>query len=465
MSALTRPHAAPARPTRAVVVGASIAGLLAARVLADHVDQVLVLEREKLRDDLAPRGHVPQGKHAHVLLTAGQQLIEQWFPGMGEELLDQGAVAINGERAIFFHDGGYRVRGQWGDIEPICMTRPLLETTVRRHVTGRTRIRIVDGELVDGLAFDGDRVAGVRLADRVEMADLVVDCSGRNSRIAHQLTQSGRLTLPVSQVQVDVSYATRMFRRGPGDIDGSFCFVPATPPRWSRYAVLLPIEGDRWILSLGGMHGDVPPSDDVGYLAFARSLPSPVIGQVVAHCEPLTPVTSYRLPSNQRRHYERVAGVPGFVALGDTVASFNPSYGQGMSSAALQAEALGESLRRHPIGSAAMVRDFARHAARVVDMPWTVAVGADFLHPATTGPKPPGTDLINRYVHQVLLAAHTSLPVQRTMMDVQSLLAPPTSLMRPSVMARTMVAARRSPARTGRVNHPRDMHSTPVEAS
>lgn len=440
----------PRQHTVAVVVGASMAGLFAARALHEHVDRVVLLERERLRPEAVPRGRVPQGQHAHVLLAAGQQRVAAWFPGVLDDLAAQGAVHIDGHGAVWHQAGGYRVRGDWGQ-SAICMTRPVLETTVRRHVLGLPRVSIRDGAAVRRLMLRDGRVTGVLLEDGEELAaNLVVDCGGRNSRLVHQLRDDGLLQPPESRVHIDMAYGSRLLRRRPGDLDGSFVVVAPSPPESFRAGVLLPVEGDRWILSLGGMHGDAPPVDNEGYLAFARSLPSPAIAQVLERAEPLTPVVAFRLPSNQRRHFEQVSPLlTGLAVLGDAVCSFNPIYGQGMSSAALQAEALEETVDRHGLGTPEMTRAFAGRAAKVIDNPWAVAAGADFAHPSTTGAKPPGTDLVNRYVHRVLLATHTSLPVQRAMNDVQNLLAPPSSLMRPSVMARVALHARRSPDHAG----------------
>lgn len=129
--------------------------------------------------------------------------------------------------------------------------------------------------------------------------------------------------------------------------------------------------------------------------------------------------------------------------------SFNPVYGQGMSSASLQASALAELVAQHGAGAERLPKAFYRRIAPIVDNPWKIAAGADFLHPRTTGPKPSGTDLVNRYLAKVQLACHTSPSIAATMLEVQNLLAPPTSLMAPHRVARVLLAAGRSPAVTG----------------
>ncbi len=441
--------------TRAVVVGASIAGLLTARVLSDHVDEVVVLEREHLQDAPEPRGHVPQGRHLHLLLSAGLDRLVDWFPGIDDELERQGAVWIDGSRGWLFQAGGYRVRGDWG-VTVLSMTRPLLEQVVRHRVSQLRQVRIEDGVQVSQVCVAEGRVTGVLAGGAERQADLVVDCSGRSSRIAHQLESSGELVPPISQVVIDCAYASRFLPRGPDDFDGAFTVCGTTPSASFRGGSVLPVEGARWLVTLVGVHGEVPPTDDDGFLKFAHSLLSPTVGQLIEHTRPTSPVAAYRFPSSQRRHYERLVHLlPGLVTVGDAACSFNPIYAQGMACAAIQADALGAVLRTVPVGSAELPQRFHKRAAAILDTPWSIAVGADFLHPATTGPKARGTDLFNRYVLRVIRAGHTDLSVARTLNLVLNLAKPTSSLVRPATVARVLRASRHSPSATGEApQHP-----------
>jgi 2-polyprenyl-6-methoxyphenol hydroxylase-like FAD-dependent oxidoreductase len=430
-----------------IVVGASMAGLLAARAMAEHADHVVVLERDPLAAGSGPRRGVPQGRHAHAILAAGLRRIEGWFPGFSDELVAGGAVAGDGGDAIWWQAGALKVRADVG-VRAISASRPMLEAAVRRRLLATPGVEIRSGAGVGSLQLEGDRVTGVVADGAVVRAQLVIDATGRNTRLLGQLAAAGHEAPKTSQVVIDMSYATRLLPRTAGDIGAMYCVVAPTPPGEDRFGVLLPIEGDRWILTMGGFHGDRAPTDDAGYLQFARSLPHPAIAELLARVEPLSEVMTHRLASNQRRHFERLGRVPaGYVAIGDAVCSFNPIYGQGMSSAALQAEALAGVAARYQLDSAALGRAFYRRAAKVVNNPWQIAAGSDFLHPATTGPKPAGTAVINRYVAKVQLATHVSAAVLAEMQKVQNLLAPPPSLMRPATMVKVLRAARRSPAR------------------
>jgi 2-polyprenyl-6-methoxyphenol hydroxylase-like FAD-dependent oxidoreductase len=441
--------------TTAIVVGASVSGLLTARALSDLVDEVVVMERERLTDAASPRGHVPQGKHLHLLLTAGLQRLVAWFPGIDDELERMGAVRIDGTRAWVYQAGGYRAQGDWGQ-SALSMTRPLLEQVVRRRVALLDNVKLQDGVVVERLEESERRVSGVVVDGVFTRADLVVDCSGRSSRIAHQLESSEVLAPPVTRVTIDCAYASGFLPRSADDFEGAFLVCGTSPPTSFRAGAVLPVEGDRWMVTLAGVHADVPGTTDDEILAFSRSLLSPAVAQLVELAGPLSSVASYRFPSSQRRHYEKVPLLlPGFVTLGDAACSFNPIYGQGMACAALQADALGETVREVGVRSEDLPRRFHRRAAKIIDAPWAIAVGADFLHPKTDGPKARATDQVNAYVMRLVKASQTSVQLARSFNNVLNLVDPTSSLLRPSVVARVLASSVPGRRPQARVGHPR----------
>jgi 2-polyprenyl-6-methoxyphenol hydroxylase-like FAD-dependent oxidoreductase len=443
------------REGRVIVVGASIAGLLSARALVHSAASVVVLERDRLPDEVSPRGRVPQGRHLHLLLSAGLERLRDWFPGIEEELESYGAVRVDGTGAWVHQGGAYRARGDWGRAG-LSFTRPLLEHVVRRRVAALPGVTVEEGVTVNGVVQSGRRVSGVLVAGRERAADLVVDCSGRSSRIAHDLAASGVLDPPVSRVGIDVGYTSFFLRRSPDDFEGQF-LVDIENPGTFRGAAILPVEGDRWQVTLSGVHGDVPPTTDEGISAFARGLATPAVAQLIAHCERVSQIETYRFPSSQRRHYEKLPRLlDGLVTLGDASSSFDPVYGQGMSSSALQAAALGEVAAQLGVRSPELPKRFHRRAARIVEAPWRIAVGGDFGHPATVGPRPRGTRQLNGYTLRVIRAAHASVPVARSFNRVLQLDDPPRALVGPAMVARVLRESRRSPVATGaEVRHPR----------
>lgn len=204
------------------------------------------------------------------------------------------------------------------------------------------------------------------------------------------------------------------------------------------------MEDQRWHVVLGGYFGDAAPTDPAGARTFARSLADPVLAEVLDRPF-LEPPARYTFRSSLRRHWEDVPLPTGVCVVGDAVASFNPIYGQGMTSALLQVEAMGRELDR--LGNtAALPRAVARQAAKVVANPWLTAAGGDFIYAATRGTRPPGHALVNRYVDRVTAVAAVDVEVNRALTAVQQMLAPPPTLFAPPVMARTLRRRRRRPA-------------------
>ncbi|MFS8102144.1 hypothetical protein LFM09_33975 [Lentzea alba] len=419
--------------TSAIVIGAGLAGLATARVLSDHVDDVRVLERDRLPLEAVPRPSVPQGRHAHVLLASGQRQLDDWFPGLADELTAGGAVSVPADLGFISSS----------------MSQPLLERTIRGLLLRqRPNVSVSDETAVDGLLVEDGRVVGVEVDGVRHRADLVVACSGRHTRFLDQLAGTGFPAPPVSEVRIDVACGTCVVPRQPDDFAGALAVAVDDPALGHRVGLMVPAEGDRWIITLASFHDDGPPADPAAYEDFARSLPLPLIADVLAQAEAATPVMTYRMPTSQRRHVERLKQTPaGFLVLGDAICSFNPLHAQGMSSAALQARALGHAISRHGSASPRLPGAFYRRAARVIDLPWRIAARADLADPRISGPDLVGTDLVDRYLDKALWAGHTSVPVARRTMQVQHLLARPETLITPAMIVRVLLTAVTRPRR------------------
>jgi 2-polyprenyl-6-methoxyphenol hydroxylase-like FAD-dependent oxidoreductase len=431
----------------AVVIGASMAGLCAARVLADRFDRVTVLDRDRLPDGPTWRQQVPQGRHPHLLLAAGARLLEGWFPGVIDELYAGGAVELDLSADLYWYQSGGVARRPASSLKGPSMTRPFLEWTIRRRLASIPATTIRGNTTVEGLDLDptGTRVAAVRLDDGVTVpCDLVVDATGRRARSLGWLAALGYPQPEVSRVEIDTRYVTQELRRRElpsrewkmaGVIDA---------PASKRIAMALPVEGNRWLVVFGGVHGEVAPTDVHQRLAYARTLPAPVIANVLEESEPVADPVTHRFPSSQRRHVERMKRFPlGWVLLGDAIGSFNPIYGQGITSAALQADALGTALDRSGATDRPFARRYFKAASRIVNTAWSTAVGSDFAYPDTTGPKPPGTELLNRYMDKVLVAAQRDDAVSLRFNEVVAMVRKPESLMAPRFALRVLRAARR----------------------
>lgn len=438
----------------AIVLGASMAGLLTARVLSEHFGQVTLIERDPVADRPEARKGQPQTRHLHGLLASGLEIMTRYYPDIIDALEAGGAIVSDfGENMRWHTYGGYRQRFTLG-IKAALMSRPFLEHLVRTRTLAQANITLIDNCAVRGLMTTADRthIVGIEAERRDQegafealTADFIVDCTGRGSRTPQWLAEFGYTAPAESEVKVNVGYATQIFRRNPGD-DYAKEWILITPeaPRETRFGGMFPIEGDRWIVSMGGWAGDHAPTDPAGFLEYARTMPTPDIYNLMRTAEPLTEVYPHKFNCSLRRHYEKLAHFPaGYLVLGDAICSFNPTYGQGMTSAALQAAVLDELLTERGGELAGIAPLFFKRAAKVVDTPWQLAVGEDFRYPQTTGPKPAGVDLLNRYVAAVHRATLVDPEVGRAFAKVMNLMAPPASLMAPGMMVRVWRANRR----------------------
>lgn len=425
----------------AVVVGGSVAGLAAAATLSPRAGRVLVLERRP-----ATGGSVaPQGALPHVMLAAGAASLERLFPGFARELRDHGAGDAGDDPEVlpcrWVSAGATRDHLRLPDLgfpRALCGRR-LIEDRLRARVRALPNVELLDGS-VSGIHWTGTgpgaRAAAVQMDGRALETDLVVDAGGRTSHAAAWLAAADVPAPDVTEVVVDVRYTGIVVERRAGDFDGAGFVVVQNDASLARIGVALMMEQDRWHLVLGGYFGDAAPIDPSGARAFARSLRDPVLAEVLGRPF-LEPPARYTLRSSLRRHWEGLPLPGGLCVVGDAVASFNPVYGQGMTSALLQVEALGRELDRR--GNAAeLPRAVARQAAKVVANPWLTAAGADFVYRATRGRRPPGNAFVNRYVDRVTAVAAHDVEVNRALTAVQQMLAPPASLFAPPVVARTL---------------------------
>ena len=444
----------PAVGQHAIVIGAGIAGLVAARVLTDQFAYVTLIERDALPPQAAPRPGVPQARHVHVLLLRGQRLLAQLFPGLPAELTAAGAPVLNWTRDwAIFQNGGWVPRCASDYVGFLC-SRDLLEACLRARLRQRGTVTFLEQQAVTGLVLDarGRAITGVRVrarggagrpagAEAMLGAQFVVDASGRDSQAPQWLAALGYPAPAETTINAHQAYASRWYRPPPGR-QPEVVLVGGTPPHEPYGGGVYPMEGGRWLVSLGGVNGVVPPLDEAGFLAFARGLPQPAVYAALQAAEPLTPIVGYQRTANRLRHYERLARQPeGFVVLGDAVCTFNPVYGQGMTVAALGAALLGRSLRApHRAGPAGaltgVAQRFQRRLARLNATPWLLATGADLRWPGTTGGRPSrGARLVQAYIDQVLRVVLVDDGAYRVLLEVTHLLRPPRVLFGPQVVA------------------------------
>jgi 2-polyprenyl-6-methoxyphenol hydroxylase-like FAD-dependent oxidoreductase len=445
---------AASRKRHAVVVGGSLVGMLAARVLSDHFDSVTLLERDCFPEAPAARKGLPQGRHVHGLLERGRRVMEHFFPGFTDELVHEGATAMD-----FTQDVAWMSPYGWfarfpGDILMLACTRDLIDWCVRRRVAALPNVFICQGVAVSGLIRgprEEDRVTGVRVRSRivdarmdldaVELrANLVVVADGRNSHLPEWLAKLGYRPPEEAVVNSFQGYASRLYRPpAQFESDWKSLYVQQAPPDDPRGGLISPVEGGRWLVSLVGGDGDYPPTDKAGFLSFARSLRSPMLYEAIAEAEPLTEIAGQRGTENRLRHYDRPGQLPdGVVVLGDAVCAFNPVYGQGMTAAALRAEVLDRFLQEEShFRGAGNGQVFQQRLVRAIAAAWQLSSGADNQFRSTEGP-PQGwmARLTARYLARVMRASTRRPWMRRRLTEVLHLVRSPSELLDPGVLMR-----------------------------
>lgn len=437
---------------RAVVLGASMAGLLAARVLADFYGSVVVVERDVLPDMPAQRRGVPQGRHVHGLLAGGAYALNTLFPGMLDELVAAGGHLLDDSNLsrVWMRLGGHDLNRSSAFAQPIVSylaSRPFLEAHVRQRVRSLGNVSVLDGhDVVALLAAKTDRVDGVRVADRDMCcdqdlsADLVVDAMGRGGRTPAFLEALGYARPMEERITVEVAYASQQLRIPAGTLTEKLILVGAVPDRPTGGA-LFACEHQTWILTLAGMAGNEPPTDRAEMIRYAAEFAPPPMMAALHAAEALTEVSHFRYPASVRRRYDRMLRFPaGLLVCGDSMCSFNPVYGQGMSVAALEAIALRDCLSR---GNHDITRRFFRASAKPLNAAWQMASGADLALPQVQGRRSIQTRLANRYTQRLLAAAESDVVVAEAFFRVMNLVDPPSRLLRPNVLSRVSTAQRR----------------------
>jgi 2-polyprenyl-6-methoxyphenol hydroxylase-like FAD-dependent oxidoreductase len=435
---------------RAVVIGAGIGGLLAARALADRFEQVTVIERDALPAADEPRRAIPQGRHNHTLLPPGQLCLEVLLPGILGELVAAGAPTYTAMRELRCVANGHQfARGDTGR-RSVLASRPFLEGHVRRRVAALPSVELMERCDAVGLLADEprERIVGVRVLRRAAgsaveelPADLVVAAGGRGARLGAWLEELGYDRPAEQRLEIDIVYASRRLRLPPGALGPDKMVLVFARPELPRGLFLFASEHGGWQLSLYGYAGHHPPTETDGFLDFVDSIAPADVAAAIRAAEPVEPVVAHRIPADVRRRYERLRRLPaGLLPFGDAICMFNPTFGQGMTVAAREAVALRDCLAAGPHG---LERRFLRAAAGIVDDAWTLATGADLAQPTVAGRRPARVRLINAYLKRLHAAARHDPQLALAFINVIAMIDRPRRILHPAPVARVLTAGLR----------------------
>jgi flavin-dependent dehydrogenase len=420
-----------------VIIGASLAGLFAAAAAATAGARTMIIERDVLPDQPVPRKGVPQGRQPHVLLHRGLLAAEELVPGIRGDLLSHGAVPIDTGTIAWL--GEYGWLPTWiPAYQTVSATRPLLEHLVRQLVCDLDGVTIREGVRATDLRRNARHWQVVCEEATVVQADLVIDASGRGSRLPHWL---GELGIPVTEpltIDAHLGYACRTYRCiGEPPID--IAVVIAATPQTGRGALAIPVEDGQWLIIAGG-YGDRRPSRVVEeFDEFLATLPDPAIFDLTRHLEPVSDIAIHRQTGNRRNRYGKSRAWPaGLLAVGDAYCAFNPVYGQGITVAACQALLIRDALKhdRTPAGHGPVeTRRLQRRIGAAADLPWTVATTEDLRHPSSTGSQSRLQRLVGLWTAELArLAAHGDRGAFLAFARLYHLMASPAILFNPAVI-------------------------------
>jgi 2-polyprenyl-6-methoxyphenol hydroxylase-like FAD-dependent oxidoreductase len=438
--------------SQAVVIGGSLAGLLAARVLSEHFTSVTVVDRDELPTEPVHRRGVPQSRHTHGLLAKGYAILEGLLPGFGADLIAAGAKACDLDNDVIWYNEGHALRRAPSTMAGLLVSRPTLEAYVRRRVAAIPGVTILAKTEALGLLDHGGRIAGASVVGPegglTLPASLVVDASGRSNRGPSWLADLGYSAVPEETVNAKLVYVTREYQRVDGAQDFAAVIIGHHPgnPRGTGTAAS---DGNRWMVTLLGVGDEVPPTAPGEFEEWAARLDGSEVRELVRTAQPLTDPVRFRIGPSVRRRYERCAVLPeGFIALGDALCCFNPAYGQGMTTAAMAASWLGTCLKR---GRRNLTKRYFAGVKPIIDVPWDITVGADLRFPEVEGVRTGRIKFLNGYLSHLHRAAASDAVVGAAFLKVANFLAPPPSLMSPAILWRVWRAGRARKTVTPRV--------------
>lgn len=428
-------------PKKAIVVGGSVAGLLAAHVLSNHFEDVTLIEKDNYPDDDAPRQGVPQANHVHILLVKGKMILENFFPELEKDLLKKGANKID-----FLDDSRYRLPTGWapkfksGIITFTC-TRILLENTIRDQIKKNSKIKIEQGVHITSLGIEKQNKIYAKTKDGKKIqGDLIVDCTGRNTKTPTWLEDIGFSKPKETKIDSFIRYSTRRYTPSKKDRNWKMLVILNKPTSNPRIGGIYPIEDGKWLVGLYSIGKEHPPTDEKGFLEFTKHLESQEIYESLKDAVPDSEISGFHVQGSRKYHYEEMNLWPeNFIVLGDAVSVFNPFYGQGITSAALGAKELDDMLVNGKLDQN-FTKKFQKRLAKVISLPWVLGTSEDLRWPTTVGDKPTTiTKMVQNHAQKVLLLAPSSNLATKSFLEMMHMIKSPGVIYHPLILLQLIV--------------------------
>jgi 2-polyprenyl-6-methoxyphenol hydroxylase-like FAD-dependent oxidoreductase len=415
---------------KVIVIGGSLAGLFAAAASASAGADTTIIERDVLPTEPSPRRGVPQSRQPHVLLHRGLLAAQELLPGLREDLIRHGAAHFDSGAMPWLSEYGWLPT--WiPSFELVSATRPLLEHVVRQRVRELPNVVIHEGVRVSQLRRSAGKWQAECEDATMSEADIVIDASGRSSRLSHWLSGLGYPVQEPHTIDAHFGYACRVYRAN-GSVPLSTGLMIVASPASDTGALAIPVEDDKWLVVSAG-YGDRRPSRETDeFLPFLDGLRDRAIADLVRRLEPISDVAIYRQTANRRNTFGRSRAWPAnLIVVGDAYCAFNPIYGQGITVAACQALLVRDALAKR---RALRTVRLQRRIAAVADLPWSVATSEELRRPTTAGKQSRSQQLMSRWSAELAqLMTRGDRGAYRAFTRVYHLMGGPIALFHPAL--------------------------------
>lgn len=431
---------------KVIIIGGGIAGKLAARVLSDFFQEVVILERDQEPSTPTTRNGAPQGNHIHALLHAGENGLEKLFPGISKQFHTNGAIKINSTQDLaWFHHGVWKYRYD-GGYTTTLQTRPHLEWHITQYIHKIKNVTVLYNQTVKKYIFNEkeNRMVGVEVMDGNDSmitltADLVVDASGASS-LSSRWFKDQHIHIPTEKVKIGLTYVSQLVELpDTGNRNFEIKLLYPNPPAEKIGGSLSKVEGDRYIVTFIGYHDSINEKEisknDQGLFELASKLPKTDIYEELQNANLLSPMSVYRVPHILWRKIDKVQKLPaGLMLIGDSLCRIDPFFGQGMSIAVLEALALQKIYQNQQQSQQKVIDAFHKKARKIIGPIWNMVVTEDFRYPDTKGKKPLGLPFLQWYAKKVFLLSSENPKIYDSFIKVMNLTAPMTILMQPKIL-------------------------------
>ncbi|MEQ5091656.1 FAD-dependent monooxygenase [Providencia rettgeri] len=367
------------------IIGGSITGCIAAEMLSKYFDDITIIEKDSFIPDSSKRKYVPHENHAHILLKKGMELLEKIFPGIIDELNIKGAPYSNlGEDIDWFQYGSWKIK--YKSKYRICFsTRILLDSVIRQRILKNNKIKVKDNTSVEKMIVNKNKVTSLSIREsnntQVIFSDLVIDSSGFGSKTDKMLTDSGISKVESTIIKKHLKYVSRIYKI-PSNLVKEYknkAIIIWSSNDNCNIGLLLPVENECCIVSVGSCFSQEPKPDEESYLSFIKNLPSEKIYNTVKKLEPISDIYYFKYIGSTWKHYEKLHDFPsGLIVLGSALCGMNPFYGQGITMSLSQIRILENNITK--LKNAQNTVLIQKKIAKSLKTPWEVSKTEDFRH-------------------------------------------------------------------------------------